>query len=717
MIARAVVDEAEPSLSYLKALRTVVASHHLNESQYGGLYLPLMDISRQSPTHATDLILLCGPLTTRVDAVLIGYLAGGLVCRENESVVIPLDLASDARLMHLATIIAIRVAYDEEPLEYVTSIRRLCDSNDLCPDSANHLVHLALDHYAQDPEGWFSLIEQTFEGDLTSTTIHTCFFRLAYSARILEPAHLFGLIRRNQDDGSILDDMSTTLLLYADHPVEVMDLVFAWIASGRINLIGPRDHFLKELASVNSMVIIEYVRRYVAWCRVLGSSHPPDTFSGLAEADLGVALEAIREISPLDPVNYCAILELARVLVNCFADNLRNALKRSDSNDLTELLVNYFAANPHIINELQSLYQFLKEIDGTHLSRKSDSSIMSSSGPLAKGQYDQCNRLVDAIDLMLKRLEGGPILVDIPAIRQVLTAYPTLESLVAPLLKKFERTNQCSPFVDLFASATPSDGVSNGPFRIEQASALLQVFEKGSQLYISHLNGRHATSAEKENRLKKDFGNSERFWTLLAEHLLFVRLEQVLVCVDCVIGNDKSIADIDLEVKLDGARVFIEVIVPQEQRAARLSNEASIMSSGVASAIEKKYKDMMKSGVGAQLERDTDGFYFIAIDTTQLPLPKIDATEGIFGPLMLEYGVGLDADPEHDRLFRDHRQSELNRSPHAPLISGVILFSLKYQEKNDGYEAGIHGDVVNNPWTVKRLSPTARAELSRMLFE
>ena len=244
---------------------------------------------------------------------------------------------------------------------------------------------------------------------------------------------------------------------------------------------------------------------------------------------------------------------------------------------------------------------------------------------------------------------------------------------------------------------------------------MLRVLEKGSQLYLSRQNDKFTTTLRKERHLEKEFSNPDRFNSLLSEYLLICRLDPILKGCDRVFDKRKG-TDLDIEIAVEGAQIFIEIIAPQEPRYARFTNGGSVLESRVAYAITQKHEDMIQSGADSHLRPGTDIYYLIAIETSNLPLVELDAAEGIHGPLVLSSEVGPGGNPENNRIYYDSDESVLKKLQKAPLISGVILYSLDFDWDEGGCEAKIKGDLVPNRWTTNPLPEPQCAALGQILF-
>lgn len=588
----------------------------------------------------------------------------------------------------IAAVIAVRIAYlqtDSTLLEIDGEFKEVFQQE--YSKVNNHILHFALDHYADDPNRWFKFLN-TIIVPVSPQCRRVLFTRLAlFSPRLLTPEHLFALIDHSKTQGGVvINDIGTVLLNYIDYPVPTMQLVFFWIEHGLIWNIGPVEQYLHQMVEANPIFITEYLSYYRTWYRSSARfGYPPILFEALASSSPMTAIQGLNMFDPDNSMELCAILEISRKILGC--------CYRYETYESYSL-------------EMQALYRFLVKIGSfSPPTKRGIPTILTTD--LTK--WNNYQNLTNTIEAMISQLGNIPKPFDVMAMCNVLNDYPTLTRVATQIVDKAEGNTRGLPFLNLLMSASlPNDDINVD--ERTHARAILDILEHGSAIFVTPAYDRNSTITGSEKKLRDILGDRDRFWPLFSEFLLYIRFEQCIRTIEPTFG-DKS--NLDLELALGDARVILEIKAPRQDQTTKMSNGANYFNGRVQYAIIEKILHLSRSGAASFVVREPKTFYLIAIDITDLPLRWIDvekAIEKLTPPSKVDGEIDI---RQHlKQVFNGIEDADMIYDS-APLVSGFIFYSLRSIE--EGKPFVIDFKVIPNPLTSKHLPVDKIQMLVRLL--
>jgi hypothetical protein len=285
---------------------------------------------------------------------------------------------------------------------------------------------------------------------------------------------------------------------------------------------------------------------------------------------------------------------------------------------------------------------------------------------------------------------------DYAQLNQTLDNYPQLKKYAGQIISDCQQKKKFSSLLWLLdlgdAEKNIYDrGIPQKPGDILYKQCVLEILNRGIQLYTSLPNQKSTTLIRKENDLKSKLKNENEFWDLISELIILLRISdspmgsQILI-KDRQIGQKKNESTfIDIEIELPQRKVLLEITSPRMQKNV-LFQKAGFLTNHYASVIGGKREQLNK---GLKKENTAiDNFsepYYIIIDTTKTPFGY--TCQDIF-----EYtSTGID------------------------LVGGIILINWMPVIKNNHPHIEISATIRHNPNGKNLLSNDETTELKRIL--
>ena len=530
------------------------------------------------------------------------------------------------------------------------------------------------------------------------------FGRLTY-LDIIEENRLFELIEISKDSGKkVLDEILMCLEKYPSKNREILSLCFYWINKGLYFKIKNFDWVLEQLMKKDNSLLTLFAKSFrkinVPYSYVI----TPGIFEKLAKYNTRLALSEAINIKPRNKLERQIKLKLFRVIIGCCYKDKKN-LKHIQR--LAKYLIKEAENRPYIEVNIKSDLLDVRDID-----------------------QDKYNSLVDKVSNLLHDLEvrwGKRF--NYSKIFRNLDEYPYVKKYGKDVLARCREKKKYSPLLRLLENEVPditkykptgdeSDfekSIKISYLRSEfWPRACLTELNKGLLSFELIKNHKYKTQKQKKKYIQDNLMNNESFWRFFSEIIVMNKLgKKSIKSKDFVSGDN----DIDLETELFNKIIFFEITAPDMDRNLRFANGAVSLKNKSFSVIEKKYKQIMKTGVYKDSRYKNKFYFYVVIDISDSTIDEYSLLDTLFGTEKLNLIFDKKQGDVIDQYETREQNSLVDKNKKTEIVSGVIYFKRKLNFGKDNQPfIKLNGKIINNPFGKRTLSEKEVKDLSKILF-
>jgi len=707
LLSEILFDIASDSDKFIQMLETI-SSKVKNDMAQGPFLSMLIRIGNEKSSIAVNIRNKIVENNVNENLLVIsGLILGGLGLKNKKIILDLINHSLDAEKnpiilqSYIQAILVINEKEEKIDKTYLKLIKNLLDKN---IENVNlEILNFSIANYTKNKNLFYKIIKNLILEN-NNPYKRFLFSRLSYQD-IIEEKRLFELIKLSKDaDENVLSEIVMCLRKYHSRMRDFLNLYFYWINKDLFFKIRNFDWVLEEIMKKDSSLLTLFIARFRKINKKQSYVIVPHIFESLAKHNISLALSEAIAIRPKDMIEKAIKLRLLKVVIGiCYTDenNLQHMQK------LAKYIIDEAKNKPYI-----------------NVNIKSD---LINTTSVTKEKY---NLLVNLISKIIEDLETKKRAFNYSIIKKNTKKYPYIKKYGYEVIKKCKNEKKYSPLLWLLENEVPnldkikteeSDNELDRVFKINflrskfWPRAYLTELNQGLFLFERIKNQKYKTLEQKKKYIQDKLLDEESFWNLFSELIVMNKLgENNIKSKDIIIGNN----DIDFETKLFNKLIFIEVTAPEIDRSLRLANGAVWLKNKSFSVIDKKYKQIMKTGIGSN-SRYKDKFYFyIAIDISTSTIDEYDLLNSLFGSLALN----LIFDRTTGKTIQEYTarlpDSIGHKNKKTEIIGGVLYFKreLLIDAKNNSHIRLI-GNIINNPNSTKTLNGTEIQKFKEIMFK
>ena len=182
------------------------------------------------------------------------------------------------------------------------------------------------------------------------------------------------------------------------------------------------------------------------------------------------------------------------------------------------------------------------------------------------------------------------------------------------------------------------------------------------------------------------------------------------------VSREQSIHNYDLLLSTFGKQIYLEITRPSVNRQLKISNQAVFLNNQLKRVIDKKYRQIMKSGLGNIKNPTNDLLYYIGVDITNTTIDEYDLMDTFFGELALQMKIDNKTKEVVDTQPIRKENSLWNINEKTNIISGIIYFKMDLSVKDKKVNIVLKGDIINNPQALNTLTEKELSFLKKTIF-
>jgi len=563
------------------------------------------------------------------------------------------------------------------------------------------ILNFSLANYSKNKLYFYKIIK-SLTGEKNDSYKKFLFRKLSYQD-ILEENKLFELIELSKDaEEEVLNEIVMCLRNHPSQLNAILDLYFYWINKGLYFKIRNFDWILEEIMKKDSSILPLFIKSFRKIDEKYSYVVVPDIFQHLVKYNIEIGISEAIKLKSKNKIEKRIKLKLLEGIIGCCYSDKKNA---RHIQELAKYLLKEAQQKPYVNIEIKS--------------------NLINSPKLTKEEY---NTLVDKVSKLLEDLKTKKEKYDFNGLARTLKKYPIVNKYVKDILKICEKEKIYSPLLRLLDEEEPNltrIKIGEDESKLTKAikldffrsqfwpKAYLTELNNGLSLFEEIENPKYQTKEKKKKYIRDMLLNEQSFLGFFSELIVMNRIgKERIKFKDRLIGNN----DIDIETEIFNKPIFFEITHPRMDRKLGLANEMIELKNRSFSIIEKKYKQIMKSGVSDHPEYK-DNFYFYVIIDNSDSIDEYDLLNSLFGTLRMNR-IFNKKTGEVIKEFAAHSQDSLGHTnKKTEIVSGVIYFKeeLGFRENLSPY-IKLNGKIINNPFGKRVLSEKEMKSLNSILF-
>ena len=602
---------------------------------------------------------------------------------------------------YLKTILVMNEKKKKVDREYIEILQKLLDFNN--EDLNIEILNFCLSNYHKNRSFFYSIIKDLVSRD-NENYKRFIFGRLAYQD-IIGERKLFELIETSKNaNEKVLDEIVMCLGRYPSRNRKIIFLYFYWINKGLYFKIKNFDWVLDQLMKRDNSLLSLFIKYFkkinVPYSYVI----VPSIFEKLAKHNIRLAITEVKSITPKGKLERQIKLELFRVIIGCIYKNKKYL---AHVQRIAKYLIDKAKDRPYIKVNINKELLTAQDLD------------INKFNDLVDKVYNLINEMKVRWD---KRFNYSKIFDN-------LKKYPYVKKYGEEVIQKCRDGKNYCPLFWLLENEIPDISkykLTGGESELDRAikvnyirsefwpKAYLSELDKGLHLFEKINNPKRKTNEKKKKYIQDNLKSNESFWNFLSELIVMNRLVNQIKSKDFVIGEN----DIDLEAELFNKTIFFEITSPDIDRNLKLANGAVALKNKAFSVIEKKYQQLMKSGICNEPKYKDKFYFYIIIDISNSTIDDYMLLNALFGSEQLKLIFDKKEGKVVDQYATRDTDSIGHKNIRTEVISGVIYFKRELFFGKDGKPfISLIGKIINSPFGKRTLSEKELVELSKILFD
>jgi hypothetical protein len=602
---------------------------------------------------------------------------------------------------YLKTILVMNEKKKKVDREYIKILQKLLEFNN---ENLNiEILNFCLSNYYKNKSFFYGIIKDIVSRD-NENYKRFIFGRLAYQD-IIEEKKLFELINISKDaNEKVLDEIVMCLGRYPSKNREILFLCFYWINKGLYFKIRNFDWVLEQLMKKDNSLLSLFIKYFRKVNLPYSLVIIPSIFEKLAKHNIRLAITEVKSIAPKGKLERQIKLELFRVIIGCIYKDKKN------------------------LAHVQRVAKYLLDIskDRPYIKANINKELLTTQDLNENKFNDLVDKVYNLINEMKVRWDKR---FNYSKIFDNLKKYPYVKKYGEEVIQRCKDDKKYSPLFWLLENEVPDiskyklTGKENELDRAIKANyirgefwprAYLNELDKGLYLFEKINNPKRKTNREKKKYIQDILKSNESFWNFLSELIVMNRLVNQIKSKDFVIGEN----DVDLEAELFNKTIFFEITSPDIDRKLKLANGAIALKNKAFSVIEKKYKQLMKSGICSEPKYKDKFYFYIIIDISNSTIDEYVLLNALFGSEQLKLIFDKKERKVVDQYASRDTDSIGHKNIRTEVISGVIYFKRElFFRKDEKPFIKLIGKIINNPFGKRTLSEKELTELSKILFD